>query len=71
MYVIYQISGKIESKKRLSEILGGKMEIFSYKKVIRKFPSPQSRRQVSANGIRLCKEMLRKSVQNRSLSMQH
>jgi len=29
IYVIYQISDKIESKNRSSEILGGKMEIFS------------------------------------------
>ena len=40
---------QIESEKRLSEIVGDKMEIVFLKKVIRKFPSPQSRRQVSAN----------------------
>jgi len=31
IYVIYQISDKIESKNEVSEILGGKMEIFFLK----------------------------------------
>jgi len=49
-YMLYfQISDKIESKKGGQKFWDGKREISFLKKVIRKFPSPQSRRQVSAN----------------------
>src|SRR6218665_3048418 len=50
IYVIYQISDKIESEKGRQKFWAVKW-IFSLKQVIRKFPSPQSRRQVSANGL--------------------
>ena len=48
IYVIYQISGKIESKKRSSEMLGCKMDFFSKKTSFENFSPSQSRRQVSA-----------------------